>query len=221
MVLDARPASFKEAPTLAEKVKAGTLPPLSQRLPEDYAVIQPGQPQGTGKYGGTWKSVFTGPADEQNVERIIHNHLLFWTADLQQITPHIFKGWEANAESTVFTFHMRKGMKWSDGELFTADDVIFWYEDILLNDELLPAKFGWAKVGGELGVWKKVDDLTFTVTFKVPYGLFPDQVASLQVGSNISQLTACGVVDLQIDRTGFGLSGLEAIAEMHGSRGRE
>jgi len=192
MVFDVKPASFKEAPILADKVKAGVLPALSKRLPEDYAVVRPGQPQGIGKYGGTWKSVFTGPADEQNVERIIHNHLLFWTADLQQITPHIFKGWAASADNTVFTFHMRKGMKWSDGQPFTADDVIFWYEDILLSDELLPAKFAWAKAGGQLGQWKKVDDLTFTVTFKVPYGLFPDQVASLQVGSNISQLSPCG-----------------------------
>jgi peptide/nickel transport system substrate-binding protein len=192
MVFNVKPGSFKEAPILSEKVKKGELPPLSRRLPEDYAVIQPGSPQGIGKYGGTWKSVFVGPADEQNVERIIHNHLLFWTADLTVITPHIFKGYEASADSKVFTFRMRKGMKWSDGQLFTADDVIFWYEDILLNDDLLPAKFGWARAGGKLGVWKKVDDLTFTVTFEVPYGLFPDQAASLQVGSNISQLNPCG-----------------------------
>jgi len=193
MVFNVQPPSFKEAPLLADKVAKGELPPLSKRLPEDYAVIQPGQPQGIGKYGGTWQSVFTGPADQQNVERITHNHMLFWTADLSQVTPHILKGYEKNADNTAFTFYMRKGMKWSDGQPFTADDVMFWYEDILLNGDVRPAKPGWARVGGKLGVWKKVDDLTFTVTFESPYGLFPDQVASLLVGSNFTnQLGECG-----------------------------
>jgi peptide/nickel transport system substrate-binding protein len=193
MVFNVKPASFKEAPMLAEKVAKGELPALSKRLPEDYAVVQPGQPQGTGKYGGTWQSVFTGPADQQNVERITHNHMLFWAAGLDQITPHLLKSYGASADNKVFTFVMRKGMKWSDGQPFTADDVMFWYEDMLLNEDLLLAKRGWAKAGGKFGVWKKVDDLTFTVTFEVPYGLFPDQVASLLVGSNFTnQLGECG-----------------------------
>ena len=192
MVFDVTPQSFKEAPLLAQRVAAGSLPPLSERLPEDYAVIEPGEPQGVGKYGGTWRSVFVGPADEQNVERITHNHMLFWTADLSTITPSILKGFQASADNKTFTFQMRRGMKWSDGEPFTADDVMFWYEDILLNDELVPAKPAWARAGGQLGVWSKIDEYTFKVTFVEAYGLFPDQVASLAVGSNFASLVPCG-----------------------------
>ena len=41
---------YKEAPTLAEKVAAGELPPVEERLPEDPEVITPYESLGT--YGG-------------------------------------------------------------------------------------------------------------------------------------------------------------------------
>ena len=35
-----------------------------------------------------------------------------------------------------FTFYLRKGVRWSDGHPFTVDDLLFWYEDVLQNEEL-------------------------------------------------------------------------------------
>ena len=45
---------------LAELVKAGKLPPVEQRVPEEPLVIKPLHE--IGKYGGTWRRAFTGPA---------------------------------------------------------------------------------------------------------------------------------------------------------------
>src|SRR5437763_2137984 len=72
------PKSFKEAPTLAELVKAGKLPPVEQRLPQDPLVIKPLNE--IGKYGGTWRRGFTGPGDQWNGFRSGSgpDHLLFW-----------------------------------------------------------------------------------------------------------------------------------------------
>ncbi len=53
------PKSFKEAPALAELVKAGKLPPVDQRVSADPLVIKPVHE--IGKYGGTWRRGFTGP----------------------------------------------------------------------------------------------------------------------------------------------------------------
>jgi hypothetical protein len=60
--LSSFPTRFAEAPILAERVASGDLPPLSERLPmrEDLLVLQPLEE--TGKYGGTWRRGFTGPA---------------------------------------------------------------------------------------------------------------------------------------------------------------
>ena len=188
-VFDAVPDSFNEAPMLAEMVAAGDLPPVEERLPKNPMVLEPSDE--IGKYGGTWNRAFTGPADHQNIERISKNHMLFWDTGMTEVQPHIAESFEANEDNTEFTFHLREGMKWSDGEPFTADDVMFWYEDIMLNDDLMPAKPGWAKAGGELGVWEKIDDYTFKVSFSQPYGVFFELVSGLTVNGHFTQLEPC------------------------------
>ena len=51
-----RPARLAEAPMLAELVKAGKLPPVEQRVPEEPEVLKPLRE--TGKFGATWRRAF-------------------------------------------------------------------------------------------------------------------------------------------------------------------
>ncbi len=46
-------------------------------------------------------------------------------ASLQTITPDLAEAWEISADATVFTFKLRKDVKWQDGRPFTADDVVY------------------------------------------------------------------------------------------------
>ena len=79
--------------------------------------------------------------------------------------PAVAKSWEISEDGKEFTFYLREGMKWSDGEPYTADDVMCWYEDVVLNDEITPTKPSWMRtgVGGEYGTVEKVDDYTVTL----------------------------------------------------------
>ena len=87
------PKKFDEAPMLAELVKAGKLPPVEQRVPAEPLVCQPLHE--IGKYGGTWRRGFTGPADGENGNRIqSSDKLLFWNADGSKIVPSVAKGCE-------------------------------------------------------------------------------------------------------------------------------
>ena len=63
------PKKYGEAPAWAELVKAGKLPPVEQRIPEEPMVVKP--VHSIGKYGGTWRRGFTGPADGENGNRIV------------------------------------------------------------------------------------------------------------------------------------------------------
>ncbi len=54
-------AEFKEAPMLAEKVAAGELPPVTERLPAEPLVVTP--LESTGTYGGTLRGALTGSSD--------------------------------------------------------------------------------------------------------------------------------------------------------------
>ena len=64
----AQPKEFKEAPQLAELVKAGKLPPVKDRVPAEPLVLKP--VHSVGNYGGTWRRGFTGPGDNENGNRI-------------------------------------------------------------------------------------------------------------------------------------------------------
>ena len=109
------PKSFKEAPQLAELVKAGKLPPVAERIGQDPLVIKPLKE--TGKYGGVWRAGFTGPADFWNGYRCCSgpDHLMFWDYTGDKVVPNLAKGLEMQDGGRTWLLSLRRGMKWSDG----------------------------------------------------------------------------------------------------------
>jgi peptide/nickel transport system substrate-binding protein len=183
-IVDKVPGKFSEAPMLADLVKAGKLPPVDQRVPQEPLVYKPVNE--IGKYGGTWRMAFTGPADGQNLERHMHDHLLYWDTAVQKVVPNVAKSWEVTDDGKTITVHLRKGMKWSDGQPFTADDIMFWYQDMYLNDELNPSKAAFMSIGGKQGKVEKVDDTSVAFKFESPYYLFVEELASLDVAGHLT-----------------------------------
>jgi len=108
---------------LAELVQAGKLPPVDERLPDEPLVQQ--VTEEIGQYGGTWRRGFLGPADHNNYTRVVYDALVRFTPDGADIVPHIAKAWESSEDFTTWKVYLRPGMKWSDGEPFTADDILF------------------------------------------------------------------------------------------------
>ena len=120
-------SKFHEAPALAEQVKAGKLPPVEQRLPEQPLVVP--VVEKVGEYGGIWRRAFLGPADANNYVRVVYDSLFRFTPDGADIEPKIALGAKPSADYKVWTILLRKGARWSDGEPFTADDILFWYNN--------------------------------------------------------------------------------------------
>ena len=146
-----QPKTFKEAPQLAELVKAGKLPPVAERIGQDPLVIKP--LQSIGKYGGTWRAGFTGPADFWNGFRCCSgpDHLMFWDYTGDKVLPNLAKGLEMQDGGRAWLVHLRRGMKWSDGKPFTADDFVFWFEDIYQNKDLVPTPSAAMAINGKQG----------------------------------------------------------------------
>ncbi|NPV09353.1 MAG: ABC transporter substrate-binding protein [Anaerolineae bacterium] len=166
-------AKYNEAPMLAERVQAGTLPPVEERLPKEPMVIP--VTEEIGQYGGTWHRCAVGPGDASIIfSRLGYENLVRWNEDLVSVSPNLVKSFEISEDATEFTFYLREGTRWSDGEPLTADDFVFWYEDILLNKEITPTipKHFRDPVNDEVMVLEKVDDYTFKIRFGSPYGLY-------------------------------------------------
>jgi peptide/nickel transport system substrate-binding protein len=174
------PKKFAEAPMLADQVKAGKLPPVEQRLPQEPLVLKPTNE--TGKYGGVSRGGFTGVGDRQGIQRMNFDQLFFWDANGTRVVPNIASKWEFADEGKTLTVYLRKGMKWSDGEPFTADDIMFWYEDYYGNKDIQPAPVSWMMKGGKPATIEKVDDYTVRFNFAIPFYGFPEMASSAVIG---------------------------------------
>ncbi|MGN6672585.1 MAG: ABC transporter substrate-binding protein [Thermomicrobiales bacterium] len=159
------PAKLAESPALADQVKAGKLPAVEKRVPQDALVIKP--VESIGQYGGTWHAALVGGQDTAWLTRTMaYENLVRWDPEWKQVIPNVAQSFQANADATEFTFKLRQGMMWSDGQPFGVDDIVFYGEDVYGNSELTTSK------GTNPFTVTKVDDLTFKVKFEKPNGLF-------------------------------------------------
>ena len=158
-------------------MKAGKLPPVEQRLPEQPLVVP--VVEKVGEYGGVWRRAFLGPADANNYVRVVYDGLFRFSPDGAEIEPKIALGAKSSADFKVWTILLRKGARWSDGEPFTADDIVFWYKDVLLNKDLTPSLPSWIRnADGTAAKVEKVDDYTVQFTYDRPATLFLSEVAN-------------------------------------------
>ena len=168
------PAS-KEAAPLAAKVKAGTLPPLQERLPASPLVLQPTDRPGV--HGGRWHTC-TQSVPGDTYEMIGYDGLVRWDPGWTKVIPNIAESWEISDGGRVYTFTLRARMKWSDGSPFTAEDIAFAYSDVLQNKDLFPVFPQWLTVGERPGALEALDDHTVRFRFAEPHALLLDRLAT-------------------------------------------
>ena len=159
-----QPTEFGEAPASAALVAQGKLPEVQDRLPDSSDILVVPVVNRIGDYGGTWRRAFTSSNDGQNMDRISHDHPIYWDANGLDTMEHVIKSWDIDDDYNVHTFTLRKGARWSDGELLTSDDIGFMHE-MIQDDELVPSKPFWLKHQGILGEFKKIDDQTFQISW--------------------------------------------------------
>ncbi len=175
---------IKEAPALAAKVGRNELPPVAQRLPKDPRVVKPHKE--IGRYGGTWRATMLGASDHWwLIKTIAYDGLIRYDLEEKRYIPNLAQSFEASPDAKEFTFRLREGLKWSDGQPFTSADIQFWYDSVATNPQLTPNLPSWLRAGGAPVVVTSPDPLTVKFTFKEPNGLFLRNLASnSNIGDN-------------------------------------
>ncbi|PVE96915.1 ABC transporter substrate-binding protein [Microbacterium sp. TPD7012] len=74
----------------------------------------------------TFNTLKPGQAAEALTMSLIFDNL-FTTDPNFEYVPRLAESWDISEDAKTFTFHLREGLKWSDGEPFTAEDVLFTY----------------------------------------------------------------------------------------------
>ena len=160
--------AYKESPYAADLVKAGKLPAIDKRLPEEPLVDNPFEK--VGKFGGSLIMGQVSTAVAYPASNFTTFESLFNLArDGNTVVPNIAKKWEFGDGGKTFTIFLRKGLKWSNGDDFTADDIMFYWEDIANNKEMSPAVPTKYAPGGKPMNLVKVDDYTVRLDFSTPY----------------------------------------------------
>lgn len=169
-------AQYNEAPMLAEKVAAGELPPVEERLPENPLVITPYYE--IGQYGGTWYYNTTDGTNWNHVRMKMYGHSpVRWVRDGLGIEGNWVETWESNEDATSWTLNIRKGIRWSDGAPFTSADFMFWWNDMVLNEEMSDPVPDMLTAGGRPAEITAPDDWTIQIDFAAPSPLLPERLA--------------------------------------------
>ena len=173
-------AKYKEAPILAEQVKAGKLPPVDQRLPENPIVVNA---DAIGQYGGVWRRGFLGPSDFNGIARVIYDALVVFSPDGGSVVMKYAESVTPSSDYKTWTVKLPKGAKWSNGDPFTTDDIMFWYKDAVQNKDLTPSPPGWMKNNdGSLAEVKQVDAQTAQWVYKDVHTTFMFELANAEYG---------------------------------------
>ncbi len=130
-------ADFIETPSLAADVAEGRLPPVAARLPSSPHIVDPTRFGGSnGLHGGTLRLLMSQPKDTRMMVVYGYARLVGYTPDWH-LVPDLLAAVEVE-EGRIFTFRLRPGHRWSDGQPFTSEDFRFWWEDVAHNADLSP-----------------------------------------------------------------------------------
>ena len=161
------PASkYGEAPMLAELVAAGSLPPVDERVPMNPYIVAVAEK--IGNYGGNWRRGFKGVSDRWGPTKINDRTLSWFDKDLN-LKPKLLESWEVSPDTKTWTFHLRKGVRFSDGVELTSEAFKWFYEYQAKNEELSPTPPSSHRTRNDDGSWALCDmefPDDYTVVFK-------------------------------------------------------
>jgi peptide/nickel transport system substrate-binding protein len=97
------------------------------------------------------------------VVRLLFSSLVSLDLTTGDPTPGLAQSWSVDPDGKTWTFKLRQGLRWSDGQPLTADDVVFTWNDVMLNPAYNQISLDLFQSGGRMFTVSKVDDLTVRV----------------------------------------------------------
>jgi peptide/nickel transport system substrate-binding protein len=178
---------YHEPEWVTELVEQGKLPPVEERLPvEPQVLLASGMPNGIGVYGDIWRDFSACPTAGWNNGAGVTSGwfgieaMSWWDGALVQTGPlfradqdvepfpQLAKSWEWSEDGKQLTMHLIEGAKWSDGDPLDSEDVMFTWEDLIVDPQVV--RFGRKGTAWEFdGVMTQLEALDeYTIRFTFP-----------------------------------------------------
>jgi peptide/nickel transport system substrate-binding protein len=108
--------------------------------------------------------VLSSDSASSDINQQVYNGLIRYDKDLR-LEGELAESWEISDDNLTFTFHLRKGVTWHDGQPFTSADVLFTYQMYINPD--VPTSY--AEDFLQVAKAEAPDPYTFKVTYEQPY----------------------------------------------------
>ena len=162
--------SAPSAPAPGEVTAVLTEPPL-------VAACEPGKRGGRlviATFGDpkTFNPITENESSSRDIIRLLFVSLVDFDWQTEQVKPGLAHAWTVEPDQKTWTFKLRKGMKWSDGQPLTADDVVFTWNDVVYNPHIVNVTRDLFTIDGKIFTVSKVDDFTVRVVTPDIYAPF-------------------------------------------------
>ncbi len=178
---------YSQPAWMDQLVKDGKIPPVAERLPKEPQVqMTGGMSDGVGVYGGIWRDFAGAPTEGWNlaagqtqgwfgINSIYEEPLLisgptFLRKDKVEPLPNLAKSWEWQEDGKVLIMKLIEGAKWSDGDPFDTEDVMFTWNDIIHDSNVRAwSRASTWEIDGQPVTLEALDAYTLKWTFPQAY----------------------------------------------------
>jgi peptide/nickel transport system substrate-binding protein len=129
----------------------------------------------------TFNPLFSVDGSSDGIIRLLFASLVNMDWATQEPGPGLAESWSVAPDQKTWTFKLRQGVRWSDGEPLTADDVVFTWNDIMYNPEFNRVTFDLFRIGGREFAVTKVDDFTVRVVTPEVFAPFLEFFGSVPI----------------------------------------
>jgi len=159
-----------ESSASAPSATASSTPSGNIPLPDSplIAPCEPGIPGGrlvVATFGDpkTFNPITATELSSRDIYRMLFNTLVNYDWPSQTAIPGLAESWSVGADQKTWTFKLRKGVLWSDGQPLTADDVVFTYNDVVYNTNIPNVTVDMVREDKKDFVVSKLDDYTVQI----------------------------------------------------------
>ncbi len=119
-------------------------------------IAEPGDPK-------TFNPITASDLSSRDVYRLLFSSLITFNWPKQEVEPGLLESWSVADDKKTWTLKLRKGVRWSDGQPLTAEDVVFTWNDVVYNTNINNVTVDVFRSDGKNFNVRKVDDFTVEV----------------------------------------------------------
>ncbi|WP_051914014.1 ABC transporter substrate-binding protein [Thermorudis peleae] len=126
----------------------------------------------------TLNPLFVADPLSEELSHLVFDGLVSVDPQTGEPTPALAASWDVSDDRQTYTFHLRPGVQWHDGQPLTAQDVVFTYQRMMDENVRSPR---YSRLAGHVKSVTAIDQQTVAITLYAPDAAFLTTIATLGI----------------------------------------